>query len=67
MHRRKLYACAGVSRSTKVTRQHFCWYRVVISISFGTPGGFCTDYPIIQIPLSRERDLIKPSYFRGDG
>lgn len=28
---------------------------VVISISFGASGGFCTDYPIIQIPLSRGR------------
>lgn len=28
---------------------------VVISISFGAPGGFCTDYPIIQIPLSSGR------------
>jgi len=27
----------------------------VISISFGAPGGFRTDYPIIQILLSRGR------------
>lgn len=33
----------------------------VISISFGAAGGFYTDYPIIQIPLSSSRMcLIKP-------
>lgn len=39
----------------------------VISISFGAAGGFCPDYPIIQIPLSRGRRATDKTPYRRRG
>lgn len=57
-------AAPGVCLRTRQKLLDSIFARIaVISISFGAAGGFCSDYPIIQILLSRGRAPDKTLFF----